>query len=44
MPKIVGCTKEGLMDMIWCNECDQIPESMGCIRKRRELGNGYVED
>lgn len=44
MPKIVGCTKVGLMDMLWCEECDQIPETMGCIRKRRELGNGYVED
>lgn len=42
--KIVGCTKEGLMDMLWCKDCEEIPESLGCNRKRRRLGNGYVED
>ena len=44
MKEIVGCTKEGLMDMLWCKECEEIPESLGCLRKRRRLGNGYVED
>ena len=44
MPKIVGCTKVGLMDMLWCEECELEQGSMSCIDKRRKLGNGYIED
>lgn len=44
MSKIVGCTKDGLMDMIWCETCEHDPESIACIKFRRTIGHGYVED
>lgn len=43
MPKILGCTKEGFLDMMCCRDCECTPESVECIEKRQKLGNRYVE-
>lgn len=44
MAKIVGCTKIGLMDMIWCNAYEHEPESIDYINFRRSIGFTYIED
>lgn len=40
--EIVGCIRRGVEDMLWCDECEFVPHSDGCVERRRELCNGYV--
>lgn len=35
---IIGCERSRLLDITYCKDCDETPETKGCTEKRRRLG------
>ena len=39
---VIGCGRSRILDMTYCEDCDESPETKGCTERRRRLGAVFI--
>ena len=39
---IIGCGRSRILDMSYCEDCVESPETKGCTERRRMFGVGFI--